>query len=258
MEPVGADTGDRVLERLLEAQRIGQIGDWQYDLADGKILWSPQVFVVMGRDPSLGPPQGLEGQAGLHDSASAAVLREKVELAITSGEVQDYELVVVHPGGEPVHVHARAVPRKDKQGNVVGLYGTVQDISDRKRAERLMRESENRLGFALEAANIGDWDMDLRTNVTRRSLRHDQCFGYEQALPEWGYETFLAHVFPLDHDRVDAAFSLAMTGGGEYDVEFRVTWPDGSLHWLWSKGRFFFDDRACQMVCVRGGSLMLA
>ncbi len=242
MDWVDPGTGGRGVERLLEAQRIGRMGDWEYDLADGMISWSPQVFVIMGRDPALGPPQGLDGQLVLHDRASAAVLSENVRLAITLGQVRDYELAVTHPGGELVHVQARAVPRKDENGTVVGLYGTVQDVSDRKRSERRVLESENRLEFALDAAAIGDWDMDLRTNAARRSLRHDQCFGYTEAVPEWGYETFLAHVWSVDRGRVDAVFRAAMSGEVDYDVEFRVPWPDGSLHWLWSKGRFFFDD----------------
>lgn len=242
MDPAAPHSDSSALDRLYEAQRIGRIGDWQYILADGKISWSPEVFAIMGRDPALGPPQSFVEQAGLYDAASAAVMKEKVDLAITRGEVQDYELVVMLPDGERGHVHARAVPRRDEHGTVVSLYGTVQDISDFKRAERLIQESESRLGFALDAANIGDWDMDLRTNVARRSLLHDKCFGYAEALPEWGYDTFLAHVHPLDHDRVDACFQRARSGEGDYDVEFRTIWPDGSLHWLWSKGRFYFDE----------------
>ena len=96
---VDPGAGDRALERLLEAQRIGLIGDWEYDLADGSISWSTQVFVIMGRDPALGPPRDLDDQRVLHDAASAAVMAEKVALAIASGLPQDYELVVVHPGG---------------------------------------------------------------------------------------------------------------------------------------------------------------
>ncbi len=121
-------------------------------------------------------------------------MTEKVGRAIESGEAQEYELTVLRPDGKQVQVQATALSRKDASGVVVGLYGTVQDITERKRAEQLVRESEERLNFALTAAGIGDWDMDLRTNVARRSLRHDQCFGYSAPVPEWGYETFLAHV----------------------------------------------------------------
>jgi len=108
--------------------------------------------------------------------------------------------------------------------------------------ERNSFENEQRLNFALDAAEIGDWNMDLRTNVAVRSLQHDRCFGYTEAVPQWGYDTFLSHVDIQDRERVDATYQTAMAGKGAYDVVFRVRWPDQSLHWLWSKGRFYFDD----------------
>ncbi len=117
----------------------------------------------------------------------------------------------------------------------------LRDISGTVTTEQHVRESEERLRFALDAAEIGDWDMDLRTNVARRSLRHDRIFGYAEAVPVWGYDTFLSHVHVDDRARVDQAFQAALGGVGDYDVEFRAVWPDGSIHWLWSKGRFYFD-----------------
>lgn len=102
-------------------------------------------------------------------------------------------------------------------------------------------ESEERLRFALDAAGIGDWDMNLQTNVARRSLNHDRCFGYVDAVSEWGYDTFLKHVHAEDRDRVNEHFQAALATFGEYDVEFKCEWPDRSTHWLWSKGRFYAD-----------------
>jgi len=115
--------------------------------------------------------------------------------------------------------------------------------AERDRALKLASETEERLRFALDAAGIGDWDMDLRTNVARRSLMHDRCFGYTDAVAEWGYETFLQHVHVEDRDRVDQTYRTAMETFGEYDVEFRCVWPDASTHWLWSKGRFYADSQ---------------
>jgi PAS domain S-box-containing protein len=131
---------------------------------------------------------------------------------------------------------------RDSAGRPFRIIGMVEPIDERKVAELLARESEQRLGFALMAAEIGDWNMDLRTNVAYRSLRHDQCFGYAEMVPVWGYDTFLAHVQPADRGRVNACFQRAMAGQGEYDEEFRTAWPDGSIHWLWTKGRFYFDE----------------
>ena len=138
----------------------------------------------------------------------------------------------------------------DKQlGNLKKLALQVTALIEAKRiALRLQDEDQNRLAreqrldFVLQVADIGDWEMDLRTNVARRSLKHDQCFGYTEAVPQWGYDTFLAHVIEVDRARVDDCYQRAMSGLGTYDVEFRVRWPDQTLHWVWSKGRFYFDE----------------
>ncbi len=134
-----------------------------------------------------------------------------------------------------------AIVSHDASGVPLRMLGTHLDITDRKNAELRQSESDNRLSFALEAAGIGDWNMDLRTNIAMRSLQHDRCFGYTDAVPDWGYETFLSHVHSLDRERVNQAFISAQAGQGAYDVEFRTVWADGSVHWLLSKGRFYFD-----------------
>ncbi len=187
------------------------------------------------------------------DSATGACSDEASDVsagirAVLEGRLPEFSLEYpCHSLTEDRWFRLTVTPLEDGQQR--GAVVIHADITARKldelalrRAERLSRESEERLGFALEAGHIGDWDMDLRTNVAHRSLRHDQCFGYETAVAEWGYDTFLSHVHADDRSRVDASFQRAMSGEGEYDVEFRCVWPDGTTHWLWSKGRFYFDE----------------
>ena len=169
------------------------------------------------------------------DPRMAQLLAARATVGRAQGEVRLRRF-----DGEPFEAEVSSVLFLD-EANLATSILTVRDISALRAAERAASDSEQRLGFALDAAGIGDWDMDLRTNVARRSLRHDLCFGYQQVVPAWGYDTFLAHVLDDDRDRVDACYSKAMAGEGDYDVEFRVRWPDGTLHWLWSKGRFYFD-----------------
>lgn len=100
----------------------------------------------------------------------------------------------------PINVSANHFEFKHEQYLIM----IIHDISDIVLAERHILESEQRRKFALDAANIGDWDMDLKTNIARRSLIHDQCFGYEEAVKDWGYDTFIAHIDPLDRRHVEA------------------------------------------------------
>lgn len=101
--------------------------------------------------------------------------------------------------------------------------------------------SEQRLDFALNSAEIGEWERDLRTGETYHSLTHDRIFGYSEAVSEWSYEIFLSHVVEADRARVDAAYQRAKAGAGTVENEYRILWPDGSTHWLWTRGRFYFD-----------------
>lgn len=152
----------RTLERLTEAQRIGRIGDWEYDLSTREIVWSPQVYQILGRDPQLGPPRDFEECAAGHDATSAALLRARVAEVVATGETQSYEFKTSRPHGDSIYVQALAVPKKDGNGTVVALYGTVQDISARKHAEHalLSRAHQQVLVATLGRLALADTDLD--------------------------------------------------------------------------------------------------
>ena len=132
------------LQRLNNAQRVGKIGDWDWDVASGSITWSHEVFEIVGRDPEDGPPITYEEQLSYYDISSRQLMDSKVTAAMESGEPQEYELVVVRPNGERVCVQAMCEPRKGADGNIIGLNGTIQDISARKLAEVALTASESR------------------------------------------------------------------------------------------------------------------
>ena len=92
------------------------------------------------------------------------------------------------------------------------MLGIVVDITERKRAEETLRATKAALEFALESGPIGDWDLDLVHDTSCRSLRHDQCFGYTQPIPEaeWRLEVFVRHVHPDDRAYVNGSFREAV------------------------------------------------
>jgi len=169
----------RSVDRLNEAQRIGLIGDWEFDLATQTIAASPQAFAIMGRDPQLGPPLNFEEAFQMFEPASRAQLEEKVALAIASGEPQVHELAVLRPDGRLAHVHAKAVARKDASGRIVGLLGTVQDITERKSAEAALRDSEKMLSAVLENMSEGVMIADAERNVIYQNPASLRIVGFE-------------------------------------------------------------------------------
>jgi len=104
-----------------------------------------------------------------------------------------------------------------------------------------LRAEVERYEFLVDAADLGDWDMDVRQNRTRRSPKHDALFGYAEMLPSWGYDDFLAHVHPEDRGQAHDAYQRALAGGAISNVELRTIWPDGTVHWLMIRSRFVLD-----------------
>jgi PAS domain S-box-containing protein len=115
-------------------------------------------------------------------------------------------------------------------------------LYDRERsAESALRESEQRLRLALEGGNLASWHWDLATGAVDWPPKTRVLFGLppDALIPP---EHFLKLLHPDERQRVDAAMHRAIDGGPDYDVEYRIVWPDGSLHWIASRGRVYRDE----------------
>lgn len=117
------------------------------------------------------------------------------------------------------------------------VFSIGRDITDAKLAKQGLDELEERLQFMSESLNMGYWDIDLGTAQVWHSLSHDKCFGYDKALDEWSYSIFLSHIHPDDRDYSNRTIQATIADGSNFKTEFRVIWPDRSIHWLFCIGR---------------------
>ena len=103
-------------------------------------------------------------------------------------------------------------------------------------AEGALARSEERLRLSQRYANIGAWDWDVTTGALYWSEEIGHLFGYGEAVPETTYENFLAAIHPDDRQRVIDAVNACVERDALYEIEHRVVWPDGSVHWLLERG----------------------
>ena len=163
------------------------------------------------------------------------------ELLPLHSEVSDFEVErdFEHLGRKIMVVNARRL--RQVQGGEPAILLAIEDSTERKQLNEALRASEEGLRFTLESAHLGAWDLDLATETARRSLRHDQAFGYDGPVAEWTFGTFLRHVHPLDRAEVEAGFRQAVAELKDWSFECRVIWPDGSEHWIEVHGCIYRD-----------------
>lgn len=161
---------------------------------------------------------------------------------LASSEVTEIpEEPITRANGEIRYLQTWKVALRDEDGEPAHLLGISIDITERKQLEDKLREGEERLRFALESAELGAWDLNLITDTSVRTLRHDQLYGYRELQPSWGVAIALKHILPQDSELVVDAITSAMQNG-QLSVEFRVRWPDDRVHWIAAYGKVKYDE----------------
>ncbi|MBN3952047.1 MAG: PAS domain-containing protein [Nostoc sp. NMS7] len=122
------------------------------------------------------------------------------------------------------------------------LYQQAQnELADRRRIEAKLRQSEERLRLALSSSRMGTWNWNIQTGVISWSDNLEALFGLEPGEFDGSFEMFVARLHPDDRDRVLAAVNHAIATGEDYDIEFRVVYPNGNIRWALSQGKVFYD-----------------
>ena len=221
------------------SNRLAAIVESSYDAIIGKTLdgritsWNAAAQALFGysADEAVGQPI----QMLIPPEREAEEMHILTELA-RGRRVPAFDTVRRAKDGRLIEVALTISPIRDAHGRIVGAAKIARDVSRQRRAEAALRDSEAQLRFTLDAAQIGDWNLDLASGVAHRSLRHDRCFGYDTLQPTWDFDTFLRHVHPDDRADVLQGFQESITTLRDWSVECRVVWPDASVHWIGAHG----------------------
>ncbi len=145
-------------------------------------------------------------------------------------------------------------PLYDDHGEVVGTTGLARDITERKQNEETLRETQERLALAANAAQIGIFDWNVQTGKVAWTQQHEVIFGYPTtttaAATQHPYRDWADRVHPDDLPWVEDRIRHCLSERTLYQVEYRIVWPDGSVHWVAGQGRAYYDaeGRACRML----------
>jgi PAS domain S-box-containing protein len=167
-------------KRLEEAQRIAQIGDWDWDPAADTVTWSEQLYRIFSLDPNK-PPPDYKGQLQLYHPEDSVQLNEAVSKALKDGTPYELELRRTNPDGQVIHLLARGETETDQSGTVTRLYGSVQDITDRKNTEEALVKSKAQLRILVDTIPDLVWLKDPDGVYLGCNPKFERFFGEQES-----------------------------------------------------------------------------
>jgi PAS domain S-box-containing protein len=260
---VGASTIARDVTRRKQAEEALRVSEMKYrtlfeNIPLGIYQTSPEGKLLTA-NPALVHLLGYESETELlavnvdtDTYANPEDRKRWMRQLETHGEVHDAELVLRRKDGRELTVLDNAHLLRDDQGVVLYHEGSLTDITERKRAEEVVRQTEERFHRAMEATSDGLWDWNVETGEMYFSPAYYQMLGYEPGELPGLKKTWMDLIHPDDRDQALRSNQECIENRiPNFKVEFRMKTKTGEWKWILGRGRASVrgsNGRALQMI----------
>ncbi len=213
--------------RLEEAQRVAHVGYWVWNLGTDRVTWSDETYRIYGLTPQKGLIDLATIREMVHPEDRETVFRISEE-AILGRAHPDAEHRIVRPSGEVRTVHSQGDLKRDASGRPYQMFGTVQDITDRKRTEEVLQRTQLYLSEGQRLAHMGSWAFNA-AGFEYWSSELFQVHGLDPSGKPPTLEGYLDLVHPEDREFMERAIQKMLVDQRRFDFTKRIVRPDGKI-----------------------------
>lgn len=236
----------RKSERNLgHAQKMAQLGNWVWDIQKNEFNWSDEIYRIFGLKPQeLGAT--FEGMLDFVHPDDRSLVEKSVDNALFKNEPFRIEHGIVRPDGTPRIVQQRSEVFFDEKGKPIKMVGTIQDITERKKAENDLQESQRVLntlisnlpGMVYRCLHDESWTLEYVSEgcFPLTGYRPEDLIGNRNV--SFGDEVIL----PDDRERVGEEVEEALKEFKPFTCVYRILDAKGKKKWVWEQGRGIFSE----------------
>ena len=228
---------------LAEAHRLAKTGSWAYNpAAENCIYWSDEMRRIFGLDLQSSNLPDREEFLRLVHPEDRARFNERIEKSRRekSDFVQDYRVVLTD--GTVKHIHGIGHPLLDESGNITEYVGSDVDVTELKRTEEKLRRSEADLLEAQRISQTGSWKLDVSSGKVTVSPQIFRMFGVKPDEDTSKVDFWLSRNHVEDQTRIQELFEKSLNQKTDYDADYRIVLPDGTIKHLHAVGHPVFNE----------------
>lgn len=244
---------EKAEKRLLTAQKIAQLGNWDWNMITGEIDWSDEIYHIFGRAKDHFIPTYQNFLKCVHPEDLQMVI-DAINYSLENDCAYSVDHRIILPDGTCKIVHEQGDIIYNGENRPFHMIGTVQDITQRKQVEQALRESESRLEEAQKVAHIGSYEYDLETGKIEWSKELYRLYDLDPSQPPPSFDRHLKRIHPEDRLKTQPLFEQLINNGISYQFDYRILLPNGIIRYAEARGKPIFDQHG-KLIKVFGTAL---